>query len=193
MNHEGPTLEHLLRRLAETPADFLTDPRATSGKGVIHVAAVAADLLALHGCPTTDLSTLDPDDSSPARRRAGVSLLLCWLLADPQLIAGKIPAPALVQLLIQGAAELATQNVAAKYRDDSERREELVRFALARLDIRPSGETLAQAQDRLTALSSIERNRVLAASREAEARSRAIREALARKAAQESADKYTRE
>jgi hypothetical protein len=193
MNHEGPTLEHLLRRLAETPIDFLTEPHTTSGKGVIHVAAVAADLLALHGCATTDLSTLDPDGSPPARRRAGVSLLLCWLLADAQLIAAKIPAPALAQLLIQGAAELASQNAAAHYRDDSERREELVRFALARLDLRPSGETVAQAQDRLTALSSIERNRVLAASREAEARSRAIREALARKAARESADKHTRE
>ena len=60
-------------------------------------------------------------------------------------------------------------------------------------DLRPAGESVAQAQDRLTALSSIERNRLLAASRAAEERSRAIREALARKAAQESADKYTRE
>lgn len=192
MNHEGPTLEHLLRRLAETPSDFLAEPHTTTGRGTIHVAAVAADLLALHR-HSADLSTLDPDDSMPARRRAGVSLLLCWLLADSQLIAGKIPAPALVKLLTEGASELASQNGADKYRDDPERREEIVRFALARLDLRPSGETLAQAQDRLTALSSIERNRVLAASREAEARSRAIREALALKAAQESADKYTRE
>jgi hypothetical protein len=193
MNHEGPSLERLLRRLAETPDDFLTEPHTTSGKGIIHVAAVARDMLALHGIAAADLSTLDPDDSSSARRRAGVSLLLCWLLADSQLIAGKIQAPALVQLLIQGASELASQNGAARYREDFERREELVRFALARLDLRPSGESVAQAQDRLTALSSLERNRVLAASREAEARSRAIREALARKAAQESADKYTRE
>lgn len=192
MNHEGPTLEHLLRRLTETPTDFLAEPHTTSGRGVIHVAAVAADLLELHECPTTDLSALEPDDSS-STRHAGVSLLLCWLLADPQLIAGKISSPALVQLLTEGASELASQNGAAKYHDDPERREEFVRFSLARIDLRPSGETLAHAQDRLTALSSIERTRVLAAAREAEARSRAIREALARKAAQESADKYTRE
>lgn len=193
MNHEGPTLEHLLRRLAETPSDFLAEPHTKTGRGTIHVAAVATDLLALHGCVATDLSAIDPDDSAPALRRAGVSLLLCWLLADPQLIAGKVHTPALLQLLVQGASELASQNGAEKYHDDPERREEFVRFSLARLDLRPSGETVAQAQDRLTALSSIERNRVLAASREAEARSRAIREALARKAAQESADKYTRE
>lgn len=193
MKHEGPTLEHLLRRLTETPTDFLADPHTTSGRGIIHVAAVAADLLELHGCSPADLSLLNPDDSTPARRRAGVTLLLCWLLADPELIAGKIPFAALSRLLAEGASELSSQNGAAKYRDDPERREEFVRYSLARLDLRPSGETLAQAQDRLTALSSIERNRVLAASREAEARSRAIREALARKAAQESADKYTRE
>jgi hypothetical protein len=193
MNREGPTLEHLLRRLIETPTDFLAEPHTTSGRGIVHVDAVAADLLVYHGHSATDLPALNPDDSTSARRRAGVSLLLCWLLADPELIAGKIPAGALAKLLAEGAGELASQNGADKYRGDSERREEFVRFVLARLDLRPCGETLAQGQDRLTALSSIERNRVLAASREAEARSRAIREALARKAARESADKYTRE
>ena len=66
-------------------------------------------------------------------------------------------------------------------------------MALARLGCRPGGETLAQAQDRLTRISSTERNRVMLAARAAEERARAVREALARKAAQESADKYTRE
>ena len=65
--------------------------------------------------------------------------------------------------------------------------------ALARLGLRPAGETIAQAQDRLTTLSSAERQRVMRAARAAEERARAIREALVRKAAQESADKYTRD
>jgi hypothetical protein len=193
MKQEGPTLEHLLRCLAETPSDFLAEPRMSSGRGLIHVPAVVGDLLALHGAELTDFQSFTPDDSAPSVRRAGVALLLCWLLADAELTARKIPATAMVTLLTEGASELASQNGAAKYRDDSERREEFVRFALARLDLRPAGESVAQAQDRLTALSSIERNRVLAASRAAEERSRAIREALARKAAKESADKYTRE
>lgn len=193
MNQEGPTLEHLLGRLSETPSDFLAEPHTTSGRGIVHVPAVVADLLEFHGGGDTDFRSLTPDDSAPSIRRAGVALLLCWLLADAELIVRKIPASALVTLLTEGAAELASQNGAAKYRADPERREELVRFALSRLDLRPAGETMTQAQDRLTALSSIERNRVLAASRAAEERSRAIREALARKAAQESADKFTRE
>lgn len=193
MNQEGPTLEHLLRRLAETPSDFLAEPLSSSGHGIIHVPAVVADLLAFHGCGLTKFRPFTPNASAQSLRRAGVTLLLCWLLADSEIIALKIPADAMVTLLTEGAAELASQNGAAKYRDDTERREEFVRFALARLGLRPANESVAQAQDRLTALSSIERNRVLAASRAAEERSRAIREALARKAAQESADKYTRE
>lgn len=193
MNHEGPALERLLRRVAETPADFLAEPRTTSGRGLVYVPAVVSDLLALHACDSLDLTALAPDDSPAARARAGLSLLLCWLLADPEIISKRFPVATLHTLLTAGAYELSVQLAPSKYRDDPERREELVRFALARLDLRPSGETLAQAQDRLTALSSAERARVVAAARQAEQRARAIREALARKAAQESADKYTRE
>ena len=64
---------------------------------------------------------------------------------------------------------------------------------LARLRFRPQGESVAQATDRLSALSGIERKRLLAASRAAEARARAIREALIRKQAEASADKWSRE
>ncbi len=193
MNQEGPTLERLLRRLIETPADFLAEPLCSNGHGIIHVPAVVSDLLELHGSTGTDVGFLMPGDSATLRRSAGVSLLLCWLLADSDLISLKIPATDLYTLLTNGAMELASQNPATRYRDDSERREEFVRFALARLDLRPSGESPLQARDRLTTLSSIERNRVLAASRAAEQRAREIRETLARQAARESADKYTRE
>lgn len=193
MTHEGPTLEHLLRRVAETPSDFLAEPRTSAGRGIVHVHAVVCDLLALHGYGAPDSRHFIPDGSAASGRRASVALLLCWLLVDRELIEAKLPGSLLLALLAEGASELGSQNAAAKYRDDPERREELVRFTLARLDLRPAGESVAQAADRLTALSSIERNRVLLASRMAEERARAVREALARKAAQESADKYTRE
>ncbi len=193
MNHEGPTLERLLRRLMETPSDFLAEPRNLGGGGVVHVPAVAADLLEMHGISGVDLDFLTPENSPTLPHSAGVALLLCWLLADPEFISRKLPVANLYSLLSEGAMELAFQNPAAKYREDSERREELIRYALARLDLRPAGELIAQAQDRLTTLSSIERNRVLEASRAAEQRAREIREALARQSARESADKYTRE
>ncbi|HEY1052340.1 MAG TPA: hypothetical protein VGE39_21355, partial [Prosthecobacter sp.] len=88
---------------------------------------------------------------------------------------------------------LAAHTSSRSFVTDPDRREEIVRVALARLHLRPAGETAAQAQDRLTSLSASERQRVIAAARAAEERAQAIREALARKAAEESADKYTRE
>ena len=91
------------------------------------------------------------------------------------------------------ANDLAPRVAARKFVTDPDRREELARLALARLGFRPAGETLAQAQDRLTTLNSAERARVMKAAQAGEQRARQIREALVRKAAEESADKYTRE
>jgi hypothetical protein len=136
---------------------------------------------------------LEGADPRRDRNRLCVALLLCWVLADEWFQQHPPPGRGLVELLAQGAAELGAQVAARKFVTDPERREELARFSLARLGFRPAGETIAQAQDRLTSLSSAERARVLQASRAAEARARAIREALARKAAEESADKFTRE
>ena len=90
-------------------------------------------------------------------------------------------------------AELAAATPALKFVNDADRREELARVVLACLNYRPAGETVAQATDRLSSLSMTERRRLLEASRAAERRARAIREALAKKAAEESADKWTRE
>jgi hypothetical protein len=125
--------------------------------------------------------------------REAITMLLCWLLADEWAETAKPTAGDLFELLGATASELATQAPAQKYLNDPDRREELARLALARLGLRPAGETLAQSQDRLTSISSTERARVVRASRAAEERAREVREALARKAAQESADKYTRE
>ena len=194
MQAEGPILEELTRRLAETPEDFLAEPRL-GNSGQVHVAAVAADLLRSLGAPA-DAAALAPLEGQDARRdrnRLSVTLLLCWLLSDAWFRQKKMQPEALLDLLRRGSILVSERTPARKFVTDPERREELARFSLAHLGYRPSGETLAQAQDRLTSLNSAERARVLQASRAAEERASAIREALARKAAQESADKFTRE
>ena len=99
----------------------------------------------------------------------------------------------LLQLLDAEARELAAQVAGEKFITDPDRREELARVALARLGYRPAGETVAQAQDRLTTLNSAERARVMKAAQAEEQRARQIRAELVRKAAEESADKWTRE
>lgn len=194
MQAEGPVLETLTRRLAETPEDFLGEPRI-GGSGRVHVAAVAGDLVRGLGLAigAADFSTLEGKDPRLDRNRLAVTLLLCWLLSDDWFRHNKLSAAELFALLSHGSTQLGAQVAARKFITDPDRREELARFSLARLGYRPAGETIPQAQDRLTSLSSAERARVMQASRAAEERARSIREALARKAAQESADKFTRE
>lgn len=194
MQLEGPILESLTRRLAETPEDFLAEPRIGQ-TGHVHVAAVVGDLLRLFGgSPEVDqLEVFAGTDVRGDRNRLATTLLLCWLLSDDWFRDTKLGASNVRQLLDAGASELAAQVSARRFVTDPDRREELARAALARLGFRPAGETLAQAQDRLTTLNSAERARVMKASQAAEQRARKIREALARKAAEESADKWTRE
>lgn len=194
MNLPGPDLETLIRRLADTPQDFLDEPRI-AGAGRVAVAALVHDLAAMHG-GRAGLAALERFEGRSARddrNRLAQAMIGAWLLADPWFLAQRLDAAALVQALAEVAAEMAGGTPAHRFTTDPERREELARTMLARFGYLPAGETAAQAADRLAAISASERRRLLEASRAAEQRAREIREALARKAAQESADKWTRE
>lgn len=194
MDREGPPLEAVLRRVSEVPEDFLAEPQVgTSGRVV--VAAVVHDvaerlLIPLSAADLGRFSGQDPKRDGP---RLAMTLLLSWAVSDDWVQAARPSAAAFIELLGNTATQLAQHATAEKYVRDPDRREELARLVLAGFGLRPAGETRAQAQDRLTSISTVERNRVLKASRAAEERARAIREALARKAAEESADKWTRE
>jgi hypothetical protein len=188
---EGPALEPLLRRVTDTPEDFLAEPMVEK-KGEVHVAAVVGDLcdrLRIH--PAPGALAVFAADGDVQRRWLGVTLVQAWLLADPAFTGASVDA--VLALLHGGAVALAKHATAKQLVADADRREELVRYCLAHLGLHPAGERADYAADRLTSLSAAERARLLAASRAAEARAREIREALARKAAEESADKWTRE
>jgi hypothetical protein len=194
MQQEGPILESLTRRLTETPEEFLAEPRIGKN-GTVEVPAVVGDLLRLlNGSAHPDeLARFIGKNVREDRNRLGISLLLCWLLSDDWFRESKLANLAMLELLEKEPRELSQQSTARKFVTDPDRREELARLALARLGYRPAGETLAQAQDRLTTLNSAEHARVMKASRAAEERARQIRAALVKKAAEESADKFTRE
>jgi hypothetical protein len=194
MRKIGPQLERLTRRLAETPPDFFDEPKMGS-RGRVHLPALVNDLLARYGrrAPAAALDRFRSQDVRAQRNRLALAAIAVWLLTDEELTGAGIAADAVLRLLDKDIGELAAQTAAKNWVDDPERREELARFALARLELRPAGETEAQAADRLSALSQAERRRLIKASRTAEARARAIREALVKKRAAESADKWTRE
>lgn len=194
MQLPGPPLEILLRRVADTPPDFLDEPRI-GASGEVGVVAVVNDLLSRGPgrASLQELQRFEGRNAGADKARLKMALLMSWLLADDAFLASSLARADVLRVLDETAAELALLASTTKYMQDPDRREELVRVVLARLGLRPAGETVEQATDRLSALSATERQRLLQASRAAEARARAIREALVKKAAEESADKWTRE
>ncbi|OAI48264.1 hypothetical protein AYO44_07480 [Planctomycetaceae bacterium SCGC AG-212-F19] len=195
MNDEGPPLESLTRRLVECPADFLAEPLIGSA-GVIHVAAVVADLTRdLGGPPLTEeqAAPFQPSDRRKHRNRLQCVLVGCWLLHDSWFRSRQSFAGAAQRFFVEDVNDLAGLFPASQLVTDPDRREEFVRLALKSLGLRPAGETAAQAQDRLTTLSSVERQRVIREAASAEERARKVREAMAKKAAEEAAAKYMRE
>jgi hypothetical protein len=193
MEREGPSLEALTRRLIETPAEFLAEPRIGK-RGMVDVAAVVWDLLRdLGGDPAeADLVRYRPTGSKmhEHRNRLRLVLVACWLLHDGWFRGKAELVPAARTLLDRTVAELDEYLDVDRLLNDPDRREELVRRSLAGLGLRPAGETVAQASDRLQTLDSAERERVLSEAAEAERRAQEIREAMAKAAAQETANRY---
>jgi hypothetical protein len=215
---EGPSLDALLRRLLDIPTDFLVESEASMGTrrgSTVNVTAVVHDVVAMifdRVDSGAELATNNTDREVVSReglerfeaalatdrqgRAAGFALLFAWILADPWFgryaqtrVSQKRVWSTFTTLSVAHGAESS----AAQWHGDPKRREEIVRSLFATLELVPEGETEAQADDRLTRVSSAQRKRLLAAAREAEARAEVVREALAAKAAQEAADKYTRE
>ena len=83
VQREGPLLETLTRRLAETPPDFLDEPRIGEG-GSVAVPALVHDLLRMHGARAGRdvLQRFASNDARTDRNRLALVQIGCWLLAD---------------------------------------------------------------------------------------------------------------
>lgn len=184
---EGPEITILHHRLADFPTEWLDGDLPECFVAVIHDAVFSR---------CTDLKA---SDLEPFRQPVNqydwyrLSLLIACFIADDSFAGHDFPAASLIGLLTQTARELAEAGPGAIYTSDVDRREEFIRVVLNTIGLRPAGESENQAEDRLQASSSVERRRVLQAARKAEERSRELREALAKKKAQEAADKMMRE
>lgn len=194
MEEIGPPLELLTRRLAGTPSVFLSAPQTAYNDG-LPVPAVVADLWQdLGGLPLSqqELRALVPRSETDVAR-ARLQLVVCWLLHDCWFRDRRLEKQGLLPFLMDQLGELTKYTNADEVVADADRREEMSRLLLQSLQLRPAGETAAQAEDRLRTISSVERDRVIRAAQAAEERARAIREAMARKAAEEAAASYNRE
>lgn len=199
MRQEGPALEALTRRLAECPPEFLMEP-LFEGRGVVRVDAVVGDLLrGLGGAPAA-APPAQTGDVARRRNRLRLILVAAWLLHDESFLArGGLAGPA-EELLASGLDPLAELVNAERFVQDPDRREELSRLVLRALGLRPAGESQAQAQDRLSALDSVETRRVTADLRERRKKEEAerrraeeVRRAMEKKASEQAAAKVSRE
>src|SRR4051812_43860373 len=91
MENIGPILETLTHRLAETPAEFLGEPRIGAA-GNVFVPALVNDLLHLHGARATGaaLATFHGTDAKADRNRLALVMIAVWLLADEWFVAARI-------------------------------------------------------------------------------------------------------
>lgn len=197
MKPEGPPLDTLTRRLAECPPSFLAAPRLSKGKGLVVEALVHDVLVDLGAAPAPWMDLAPFRGSRPEQaQRLRVIAVTCWLLAAPELRAlaqQRELAPGAHTLLAKGLDALAHLVGPEALLSDPDRREELVRRVLDGLGLRPAGEAEAYATDRLSALDSVARDRVLQETRAQVEKARKLREAMAKRAAEEAAARYSGE
>jgi hypothetical protein len=193
---EGPQLDTLTRRLAETPRPFLAEPRIR-GRGEVELPAVVADLLLAVGSELPEVAAARSyrPETKGQRNRARLTLIACWVLYDDWFHDQPDLASPMAELLQEALDPLAALIDAERFVADPERREELVRLLLHRLQLRPAGESQPQAADRLKSLDSVERDRLIRESkvREERAKAKRLREEMASRRAREAAAKANRE
>lgn len=184
---EGPKITELHHRLTSCPRSLQENAVPEHFLAVIHDTVYNKDT-------QFTFAQLSPFTHNKDQRHwYTASMLIAYFLADPCFRDIHITRFRLLHLLEHTAQELASAGTNSTYVNDVDRREEFIRVVLTALGLRPKGETENQAEDRLQAVSSLERQKVLQASIAAEERAHKLRVALSRKKAQEAADKMTRE
>ena len=183
-------LERLTHRLAECPPEFLAEPHLGGSAG-INVEAVVSDLVVDLGgkCPAAGDTSVFRLTDKKYRNFLRLVLVGAWLCHDELFRKASCYADPVLNWLKKGLLELAELVAADLFVTDPDRREELARLCLRALGLRPMGETEDQAADRLKTLGSVERSRVIAATRAKQEQARKLREAMKQKAAREAAAK----
>lgn len=196
----GPELFYLLQRLQSCPNEFLLSPILLSQpknyKGEIQTASVVNDLLldlGLSEDPKIIFNTLQLKHSAENANYLQLVLITSYLIGDSWFLQSKKFGLKAKELFLNKLKPLALLVEAKQFVLDSERREELVRFCLKELNLKPNGESETHANDRLTTINSIERQKLIEESKAAQKRAQELREAIARQEAEEAASKWNRE
>lgn len=183
-------------RLAAIPAEFLAGFCRPGENDGLKLSALVNDLLVESGDPPVTESEVKILDSHSDRKpHSRIISLLCHIYHDPVFVEMKVSTGYIRKFIFSQSLEALGASVDDPeiFVTDSERREELCRFALNCVNMYPSGEDEKKAKERLLALDSVERKKILDKTRQAQERAREIREAMLRREAEEAASKMSRE
>jgi len=198
---EGPSLHEIMHHVSSIPSVFFISPMDSiyggSNRMEINIPAIISDLIFDMGGDIPSPQSLSFFLKHPKNTNLNflrITAICCYIFTYDWFILNGISTSKVLLFLrdnkLIDLAEIVDYN---EFIQDMERREEIVRFCLDGIDLFPKGENKIIAKDRLTTLDSIERKRIIEKSRKAQERSRQLREAMARKRAQEAASKMTRE
>lgn len=203
MKQQGPELTYLTHRLADAPTEILYDPFIVQNPdkkifdGFLNTLALFSDLNYQLGGDLLTYNTSSQIKISLKEienNHIKIVQLICYILMDEWFHTKKEFLPDLELLLKdKNLVQLSKIVQVENFVYDPERREELVRLCLSMIGLRPKGESENQSQDRLQTLNSVERHRVIEETKKAKKRAQALREALAKKEAEEAASKMPRE
>ena len=194
MNDIGPAIEQLTHRLTDCPPEFLLPPGGDWGGQQIDVVAIACDLLRAWGAAVPPAADLSAFARGRDVNRLSLTAIATWVLYDESLRSRGSIRDRIWPLLIAADFDALSALVRAKdIVNDPDRREEFARRCLRAIGLRPAGESIAQAEDRLGTLDSVQRVAVVEQTRKAEERARKLREKMAEEAAKAAAARYSPE
>lgn len=170
--------------------EFLADP-VSDGTGELYTEALVNDLFRhLAKNPTAPQSVHFSDYSLSMESQRLVAIAV-WLLCLPCF--EKVHEEFVKAFLFRILPGVSPHVESEKWIEDEERAEELARIALNTFDMLPENETAEEAQDRLEAVDTVKRIRVIKESQAAFERAQEIRRQMAEKRAREAANVYSRE
>jgi len=189
-----PPIEVFTRHLTQIPDVFLQSP-LQGGHGKVAVWAVVADLLFDKRKKLLSESNYKHFSKPGARDKNYLKqvLVCCWLFHHPYLQQHDFDGNKILSFLKDGLKKLAKLVAAEQFVSDTDRREELVRLVFKLLEITVDGETPQQAEDRLKALDSVERDRIIRHTKKQREHARKVKAALEAQRAAEAASRYSRE
>lgn len=211
MTKEGPELNYLLHRMADCPQEFLNIPyipKANSKEYLppensVNTLALLSDLISnLGGSRFTETEITEYRSKSAIHTQGGENFLklvqICIYLFSDTRFDGKDGTLSKIKDFLQWETTSDLYKLSAlvepeKFITEAERREEIIRLCLSKIDFRPKGESEIQSKDRLNTISSIERARVLEETKKSAKKAEALRKKLEEQAAIEAASKMPRE